>query len=115
VDEAGTNRSLSFIEACDLAAGAISRLGGLEQLYSQAMNRIGEGEVRTAILERAVEAFEDESLSAQVLVSRESLVSFFCGIWIQFLLVEIGGIEKGRLRSTAGKILREMQEGKTIH
>lgn len=87
----------------------------MERLYHRAVQCFGEGELRTKILEMAMEAVEDESLGREVYVSDENMLSFFCGIWIQFLLVEVAGIKKENLRAMAQKVFMDFQENKSLH
>lgn len=87
----------------------------MNQLYNRALKDFGEGELRTGILNLAVEAFHDEELKEEVFAADESMLSFFCGIWIQFLLTEIAGIEKDKLQSLARKVFKEIHEKQSLH
>jgi hypothetical protein len=42
-------------------------------------------------------------------------LSFFCGVWIQFLLVEIAGVSKDKLRTLAKKIYDETNRNVAVH
>ena len=106
---------LNLIEACDKAMAVVSRIQELNQLYREAVQAVGEGELRTGILELAMEALTDEQLKEEVFSSGESMLSFFCGIWIQFLLVEIAGIRKDELRALASKAFQEIHEKHALH
>lgn len=106
---------LNLIEACDKAMGIVSRIHELNQLYDAAVQSLGEGELRTGILELAMEALRDEQLKEEVFSNSESMLSFFCGIWIQFLLVEIAGIQKDELRALASKAFQEIHAKQALH
>ncbi len=106
---------LNLIEACDKAMAIVSRIHELNQLYSEAVQSVGEGELRAGILELALEALRDEQLKTEVFASSESMLSFFCGIWIQFLLIEIAGIRKDELRTLAAKAFREIHAKQPLH
>lgn len=102
-------------DACDMSAAIVARNPEMERLYLKAVRYIGVGELRNRIMELAAEAIQDSGLREESLVSHESMVSLFCGIWIQFLLVEIGGLGREELRSLAQQIFSDMQENRTIH
>ncbi|MEN6440176.1 MAG: hypothetical protein ABFD97_16500 [Syntrophobacter sp.] len=106
---------LNLIEACDKAACIISQATEMEKLYSKALQCLGEGRLRSDIMNLASEAIEDEKLRAEVFMSNESMVSFLCGVWIQFLLVEVAGVKKEKLKSLAQRAFPPALEGRSIH
>lgn len=106
---------LNVIEACDKAESIVIHAREMNRLHGRAVRYLGEGGLRMRILNMATDAFEDESLKEEVFAGDESLLSFFCGVWIQFLLVEIAGVKKERLRSVAEKVYASIQEAKALH
>jgi hypothetical protein len=106
---------LNLIEACEKSEEIISHAQEMDKLYRRAVQCFGEGELRGRILDLATQAVEDRSLGEELFVSPENMLSFFCGIWIQFLLIEIGGMKKEKLRSMAQKVFLEFQHEKKFH
>ncbi len=106
---------LNLIEACDRALVIVSRTREMDRLYQKAVKCLGEGRLRTCIMEVASEALTDETLGKEVFAGPERVLSFFCGIWIQYLLVEIGGVKKEKLKDLATKALDGGTAGKSIH
>ncbi|HOV86066.1 MAG TPA: hypothetical protein PLM79_06865 [Syntrophobacteraceae bacterium] len=106
---------LMLTEACDQAIQLVSQTREMERLYQKAVQSVGEGALRTGILGLAVDAMEDEELKNEVFVNDESLLSFFCGIWIQYLLVEVAGITREKLKALAADALRQLQKDKRVH
>ncbi len=106
---------LNLIQACDKAACIISQNRDIEKLYNKALQCLGEGRLRSDVMNRAAEAIEDERLSEEVFVSNESMVSFFCGVWIQFLLVEVAGIKKEKLKIISQKAFPPVTDNESIH
>lgn len=106
---------MNVIEGCDKALEIVSRAHEMDRLYSRALRDFSEGELRTGILELAVQAFHDEELKKEVFATDEGMLSFFCGIWIQFLLTEIAGIKKDKLQALAKKVFKEIHEKQHIH
>lgn len=106
---------ITLVEACRQAAEIISQVGHIGPLYKRAVRSIGEGELRNGILDMALEAIQDESLCREVMISRENMLSFLCGVWIQYLLVEIAGVKKEKLRTLAEQIYRDNQENASFH
>lgn len=106
---------LSLTEACRQAAEIVSQAHEMEHLYRRAVRYMGEGELVTGILDMAAEAIQDESLRDEVFVSDESMLSFLCGIWIQFLLIEIAGVKKEKLRSLAQQVFLDTQKNPSLH
>ncbi len=105
---------LNLITACDKAVCIISQTREMEKLYRKALQCIGEGQLRSDIMSRAAEAIEDDRLCEEAFVSDESIVSFFCGIWIQFLLIEVAGVKKEKLKMLAQKVF-PLADDKSIH
>lgn len=108
-------KTLNLIEGCDRAVEIVSRASEMEQLYQKALRDFGAGELRIGILDLAVEAFRDEELKREVFSGDESMLSFFCGIWIQFLLTEIAGVKRDKLQALARKVFREIQDKQPLH
>lgn len=106
---------LSLIQACRQAVQIVVQAEDMERLYRKAVRSVGEGELRTGILNMATEAIEDESLREEVFVSDESMLSFFCGIWVQYLLIEIAGVQKEKLRSLAEQVFLDSQKDVSLH
>ena len=101
--------------ACERSVAIVSRTPEIEVLYRQAVKSIGSGELKNRILDLAAQAIMNEQAGDDVTVNDESLLSLFCGIWLQFLLVEIGGYGREELRSLALKILADMEDRRTLH
>jgi len=108
-------KKLNLIEGCDRAVDIVSRASEMERLYQKALRAFGAGELRNGILDLAVEAFRDEELQQEVFSGDESMLSFFCGIWIQFLLTEIAGVKRDKLQALAKKVFREIQDKQPLH
>ncbi len=106
---------LNLIEACDRAVHIISNAQDMERLYKRAIQCLGAGELRLGILNMASEAIKDEALREEVFISDESMLSFLCGIWIQFLLTEIAGVKKEKLNSLAENLCETLGHKKQIH
>lgn len=106
---------LTLTEACRQAAGIVSQAHEMEHLYQKAVRSLGEGELLTGILNLATDAMQDEGLRDEVFVSDESLLSFLCGVWIQYLLIEIAGVKKEKLRSLAQEVFKETQKTAYLH
>jgi hypothetical protein len=106
---------LRWIEACEKAREIVCRSPEMGHLYGRALQYHGEGELGTGILSLAFEAVQDENLRNEVFASEEGMLSFFCGIWIQFLLTEIGGLNGEDLRTLAMKVFREVHGGHALH
>ena len=106
---------LTLTEACRQAAEIVSQAREMEHLYNRAVRYMGKGELLTGILDMAADAIQDEGLRDEVFVSDESLLSFLCGIWIQYLLIEIAGVKKEKLRSLAQQVFRDTQKDTSLH
>ncbi|MBP8646520.1 MAG: hypothetical protein KBH99_10435 [Syntrophobacteraceae bacterium] len=106
---------LTLSDACDQAIRLVAQTSEMERLYQQAVASVGEGALRTGILNLAVEALEDEELQKEILTNNESLLSFFCGIWIQYLLVEIAGLTRDKLKVLAQAALVHMRGSQSLH
>lgn len=107
--------SLNLIEACDRAAGIISQAQGIDTLYHKALRCFGEGRLRCDVMSLATEAIQDEKLSREVFMDNESITSFLCGIWIQFLLVEVAGVKKEKLKALARRAFESAMDEKLVH
>lgn len=106
---------MNLIEACDEAFGIITQTREIDKLYRKGIQCLGEGKLRTAVMNLATEAIRDDELCEEVFISNENMVSFLCGVWIQFLLVEVAGFEKEKLKILAQKALGENNSKKAIH
>jgi hypothetical protein len=107
-------KKLNLIEACDKAFGIIVQAQEMDRLYHKGIKCIGEGGLRNGVMNLAAEAVRDEKLSLEVFVSDENLVSFLCGAWIQFLLVEVGGLKKDKLKTLARQAFENI-ENRLLH
>jgi len=106
---------LSLIDACDRAVNILSRAPQMRGLYEKATRSLGAGELHIEIMNNAADALADENLCAEVFSSNENLVSFMCGIWIQFLLVDIAGVKKAKLTTFAINLLIGDQDRRCVH
>lgn len=105
----------NLIEACDRALDIISQAQEMDRLYRKAIKCLGEGRLRNDVMSLAAEAIQDESLSEEVFVSDENIVSFCCGVWIQFLLVEFAGVKKDKLKTLAQTAFSGALDENSIH
>jgi hypothetical protein len=87
----------------------------MDQLYRKAIQSLGEGGLRSSVMSLATEAISDEKLSQEVFISNETMVSFLCGVWIQFLLVEVAGLKKDNLQNLARQAFGETTKSKLLH
>jgi hypothetical protein len=99
--------TISLIEACDTAFEIVTQTREMDKLYRKAIQCLGEGNLRSCVMSLAAEAIGDENLSHEVFLSDENMVSFLCGVWIQFLLVEVAGLKKDRLKDLTKKAFGE--------
>lgn len=106
---------LNWIEACERARAIISDSPDMERLYGRAVQFHGEGELRHGIMALASDLLQDEEIRDEVFLSNNGLLSFFCGIWIQFLLTEIAGLRKADLRTIAMKVLAGAHGRNPLH
>jgi hypothetical protein len=106
---------LSLIEACDKALCIVAQTREMDRLYRKAVQCFGEGRLRSGIMDLASDAICDETLCSEVFASGQNMVSFFCGIWVQFLLVEMAGMKKTKLKDLALKAFECAIEDKSIH
>ena len=98
------DKRLHFVEASRKAVDILLHNNETARLYQLAVKRFGEGELQLTILNLVSDVMEDENLQSEIFASDASLLSFFSGIWIQFLLVEIAGMQKEKLQALAQKI-----------
>ncbi len=110
-----TVEKINLIEACDKAFLIITQAREIDNLYRRGLQCLGEGRLRSGVMNLATEAIGDEKLSQEVFVSNENMVSFLCGVWIQFLLTEVAGLEKDKLKVLAKKAFGETIESKLLH
>lgn len=106
---------LTLPEACRQAVEIVCRNRDVDRLYSKAIRSIGEGELLTGIMDMAADAVQDENLREEVFASNESMLSFLCGVWMQFLLTEIAGIKTEKLRSLAQMVFDDARKDISIH
>ncbi len=106
---------LNLIDACDKAAKIVSLGQEMSTLYRMAVQCRGAGELRMEILSIAADALQDEDMKNEVFVSNESMLSFLCGVWIQFLLIEIAGVKKEQLKSLAKAVFTDVRKGELLH
>ena len=107
--------TINLIEACDTAFGIITQAHEMDQLYRKAIQCFGEGKLRSGVMSLAAEAIRDEKLSQEVFISNENMISFLCGVWIQFLLVEVAGLKKDKLKDLAQKAFVETTKNQLLH
>lgn len=107
--------NLNLIDACDRAVAIVSHSHGMDRLYHRAVQQLGAGELRLGILDRASGALEDKDLRDEVFATDGSLLSFLCGIWIQFLLTEIAGVQKEKMHTIAEKLFSQTQDKRLFH
>jgi hypothetical protein len=108
-------KKLNLIEACDKAFGIVVQAQEMDKLYRKGIKWFGEGKLRSGVMSLAAEAIRDEKLSEQVFVSYENVVSFLCGVWIQFLLIEVAGLKKDKLKLLSRKVFGEGLETGLLH
>jgi len=106
---------LRWIGACEKAREIVSRSNEMSHLHGLAIQYYGEGELRTGIMSLAFEAVQDENLRDEVFANEEKMLSFFCGIWIQFLLTEIAGLNGEDLRILAMKVFKDVHGRHALH
>jgi hypothetical protein len=107
--------TMNLIEACDKAFGIITQTREIDKLYRKGLQCLGEGELRSGVISLAAEAIREGKLGAEVFISNESVVSFLCGAWIQFLLIEVAGLDKDKLTTLAQQALGESAGRKLLH
>jgi hypothetical protein len=103
-------KKMNLIEACDKAFGIIVQARAMDKLYRKGIKCLGEGKLRNGVMSLAAEAVRDEKLSLEVFGSDENLVSFLCGAWIQFLLVEVAGLKKDKLKNMARDAFSQIED-----
>jgi hypothetical protein len=108
-------KGLTIREASRRAIQTLVGNQEIARLYRKAVKRFGEGDLQTGILNLVTDAIEDEALQQEIFSNDQSMLSFFCGVWIQFLLVEIAGVDKETLRALAKKIYEETYRSESIH
>jgi hypothetical protein len=105
----------NLLSACDRALSVVSRIDEMSSLYRKALRTMDEGNLRNVILNAAVEALDDPRVQEEVLVSNDHMFTFLCGIWIQYLLTEVAGMKKEKLRDLFQEMISEMQEERCLH
>lgn len=108
-------KTMNLIEACDKACCIVVQAQEMDKLYRKGIRCLGEDKLRNGVMSLAAEAVRDEDLSEEVFICDENVVSFLCGVWIQFLLVEVAGLKKDKLKLLARKAFSENAEGKLLH
>jgi len=108
-------KKMTLIEACDRACCIVIQTQQMDALYRKGVQSLGEGKLRNGVMSLAAEAIRDENLREEVFISNENVVSFLCGVWIQFLLVEVAGVKKDRLRELTRKAFGEIHEDRLLH
>ncbi len=107
--------TLNLIEACETASGIVTQAREIDKLYRKAIQCLGEGNLRSGVMNLAAEAIRDERLSREVFISDDNMVSFLCGVWIQFLLVEVAGIKQDKLKDLAQRAFGETAKSMLLH
>ena len=110
-----TKERMTWIEACEKAKAMVASGREMGHLYRQALQYYGEGELRTEVQSSAFDAIQDEDLRHEIFANEETMLSFFCGIWIQFLLTEIAGLKGEELRTLALKVFKDFQGPQALH
>ena len=108
-------KKMTLIEACDKACGIVIQAQEMDVLYRKGLQSLGEGKLRNGVMDLATEAIQDENLRGEVFASDENVVCFLCGVWIQFLLVEVAGLKKDKLKELTRKAFRESRENRELH
>ena len=97
---------MSLIDACEKAVEIIVQASEMEKLYNRAVRCVGEGPLRMCVMDMAADAIQDKCLCEEVFAGEDRLLTFFCGLWIQYLLVDIAGVKKERLGSLVRDALK---------
>lgn len=108
-------RRYFFEPACDRAMTIVLKNPEIKKLHQKAEAIYTPGELKIRVLEYALQSLEKDENARSFFIDEESLTSFFCGIWIQFLLIEVGGMEAEKLKTIARDIFRENLRSITIH
>ena len=109
-------KHLTLINASRKAEEILQRNKDMCRLYKQAIRQFGEGELRTAVLDLMLDlVISKENISKEIFTNKGSLLSFCCGAWIQFLLVEVAGISKDQLRELAKRVFPQNENPKLVH
>jgi hypothetical protein len=106
---------MNLIEACDKAFCIVVQAQEMDRLYRKGIRSLGEGNLRNCVLNMANEAIGDEELRQEVFTSDENVVNFLCGVWIQFLLVEVAGLKKDKLKHLARKAFGDCPDSRRLH
>jgi hypothetical protein len=109
------SKKITLIEACDKACCIVVQAQEMEKLYRKGIQSLGAGNLRNGVMDLAMEAIEDENLREEVFGSDENVVSFLCGVWIQFLLVEVAGLKKEKLKDLTRKAFGDCRKDELIH
>jgi hypothetical protein len=108
-------KKITLIEACDQACVIVIQAQEMDRLYRKGVQSLGEGKLRNGVMDLAAEAIRDDNLREEVFISDENTVSFLCGVWIQFLLIEVAGLKRDKLKELTDKAFGENQKNGTIH
>ena len=106
--------TMNLIQACDKAFGIITRTHEINRLYLKGIQCIGEGKLRSGVMSLATEAIRDEKLSEEVLSAMRTWSASFAGSG-SFLLVEVAGVEKDKLKALAQKAFDENAGQRLLH
>lgn len=106
---------MTLLQACRDSAKILQSNPELSAIYRDAVRRYGEGELYLTLMDLMTKAYEEGALEEAVFKNPQSLVSFCCGAWIQFLLVEVAGVKKADLHAVARKIFKETQSNRSLH
>lgn len=102
-------------KAATKALNTVLKNRDAQELYKKALANYGEGELLTKILDYTIATMEKENSYEGFFASEDTLVSVCCAVWLQFLMVEIGGINQDRLQVIAKNIFEEQKKSITIH
>lgn len=106
---------MTLLQACRDSAKILQRNPELSAIYRDAVRRYGEGELHLTLMDLMTKAYEEGALEEAVFKNPQSLLSFCCGAWIQFLLVEVAGVKKADLHAVARKIFKETHSNRSLH
>ncbi len=110
-----SRRNTFFKDAVLKALEIVTRNRDIMRLYEKAAASYGKGELFNIIMEQAIETMNQKESIEVFFSNEENLVSFLCAIWLQFLMVEVGGIEHKKLQKVARTFFEEQKKSITIH
>ncbi len=106
---------MTLPEASRKAIHIIRNNPDMGHLYQKAVRSHGEGELHCAVLDLMVEALNQDKTREEVFATRDSLLSFCCGFWVQYLLTEVAGLQRRHLKDIANKVFRTSDHPRVLH